>query len=312
MLTSKHTRAAFQLTLALAFFLPSLAFCQGNPVPYKSQIGKTITLIPWQGRRAAVLNQNAKRDPRIMKILVRALDKAYMVYEQITGSAPGPNSGATLDGLDIVAEVPDADTACGGAACSYLGSLGSEIGTTYFDQLYDGIRSHGEYDQAMFYEFGRTFWFYQDQLGKIDPFVTGFAIANRFISLDRANLKGGPFGKLSYSEFKRSILVDLLDSYLENPNLTWRNSLLVEKPPPNQYGWSAADLQRGLAPRGGFEPPTFRLTAEMNKNLSALSGVAYEKLGAIFPFLVAPTPAPKEYSESTHNITAMPHNAVPG
>src|SRR5258708_39564998 len=38
-----------------------------------------------------------------------------------------------------------------------------------------------------------------------------------------------------------------------------------------------------LAPRGGFEPPTFRLTAEMIENLTALSGVAYEKLGAIFP-----------------------------
>ena len=44
--------------------------------------------------------------------------------------------------------------------------------------------------------------------------------------------------------------------------------------------------------RAGFEPATFRLTAEMIKNLSALSGVAYEKLGAIFPSLVAPTPAP--------------------
>jgi hypothetical protein len=30
----------------------------------------------------------------------------------------------------------------------------------------------------------------------------------------------------------------------------------------------------------------------MIENLSALSGVAYEKLGAIFPSLVAPTPAP--------------------
>jgi hypothetical protein len=30
----------------------------------------------------------------------------------------------------------------------------------------------------------------------------------------------------------------------------------------------------------------------MIENLSALSGVAYEKSGAIFPFLVAPKPAP--------------------
>ncbi len=47
-----------------------------------------------------------------------------------------------------------------------------------------------------------------------------------------------------------------------------------------------------LAPRVGFEPTASRLTAERMKNLSALSGVAYEKLGAIFLHLVAPTPAP--------------------
>jgi hypothetical protein len=38
----------------------------------------------------------------------------------------------------------------------------------------------------------------------------------------------------------------------------------------------------------------------MIENLSALSGVAYEKLGAIFPFLVAPNPAP----------TVMPSKSV--
>src|SRR6266576_3709042 len=37
----------------------------------------------------------------------------------------------------------------------------------------------------------------------------------------------------------------------------------------------------------------FRLTAERIKNLNALSGVAYKNFGAIFPFLVAPNPAPK-------------------
>src|SRR5258708_38031691 len=47
-----------------------------------------------------------------------------------------------------------------------------------------------------------------------------------------------------------------------------------------------------MAPRARFELATLRLTAEMMENLSALSGVAYEKLGAIFPSLVAPKPAP--------------------
>ena len=190
-----------------------------------------MTLVPWRGKKVSVLTQNAERDPRTMKALVRALDKAYMVYEQIAGSGPGPNSQATLDDLDIVAEVADGDTRCHGAACSFLGMLGSEIGTTYFNELYNGIRLHGEYDQAMFYEFGRTFWFYEDQLGKIGQFDTGFAIANRFISLDRARLRGGHYGEFSYANFKKSILVDLLKGYLENPDLTWRNTLLVNEDP---------------------------------------------------------------------------------
>ena len=47
-----------------------------------------------------------------------------------------------------------------------------------------------------------------------------------------------------------------------------------------------------LAPRARFELATLRLTAERIENLSALFGVAYEKSGAIFPSLAAPTPAP--------------------
>ena len=43
-----------------------------------------------------------------------------------------------------------------------------------------------------------------------------------------------------------------------------------------------------------FVIATLRLTAEAVKNLSALSGVAYQKMGAILTFLVAPNPAPKE------------------
>ncbi len=45
---------------------------------------------------------------------------------------------------------------------------------------------------------------------------------------------------------------------------------------------------RRSAPRVGFEPTACRLTADGGKNLSALSGVLYEKSGAIFPSQIAP------------------------
>ncbi len=60
-----------------------------------------------------------------------------------------------------------------------------------------------------------------------------------------------------------------------------------------------------LAPRVGFEPTASRLTAEMIENLSALSGVAYEKLGAIFPSLVAPTPAPTRHMQSAKALLPL-------
>jgi hypothetical protein len=50
---------------------------------------------------------------------------------------------------------------------------------------------------------------------------------------------------------------------------------------------------RELAPRARFELATLRLTAGSSENLSALSGVAYGKSGAIFPSLTAPNVAPK-------------------
>ena len=55
---------------------------------------------------------------------------------------------------------------------------------------------------------------------------------------------------------------------------------------------------RELAPRARFELATLRLTAERIENLSALSGVACEKSGAIFPSLVAPTPAPTRHLQN--------------
>ena len=56
-----------------------------------------------------------------------------------------------------------------------------------------------------------------------------------------------------------------------------------------------------LAPRVGFEPTASRLTAEQVKNLSAVSGVAYRKLGAILTSLAAPNPAPKRYLQTARD-----------
>ena len=59
-------------------------------------------------------------------------------------------------------------------------------------------------------------------------------------------------------------------------------------------------------------PATLRLTAVVKKNLSALSGVAYKKLGAILSSVVAPNPAPKPrmHDSTTRTIQRMGHIAL--
>lgn len=47
--------------------------------------------------------------------------------------------------------------------------------------------------------------------------------------------------------------------------------------------------------------PIFRLTAEVVKNLSAASGVAYMKSEAILTLLAAPNPAPKRYLQTARD-----------
>jgi hypothetical protein len=56
-----------------------------------------------------------------------------------------------------------------------------------------------------------------------------------------------------------------------------------------------------MAPRARFELATLRLTAEVVKNLSAASGVAYMKSGAILTLLAAPNPAPKRYLQTARD-----------
>ncbi|MCU1276343.1 MAG: hypothetical protein JWO48_3774 [Bryobacterales bacterium] len=232
------------VTFTLSPFQPNLRaapLAAGAPVAYTTFQGQQLQRFPWFGENIVILTANASLDPNAMSSLVSAVDRAYAVYAQITGRTPQPFGPTVLAGRSIVAEVPDGTT-CGGA-CSYLGFTGTEITTTSFLLLYEGIRLRGEYDQAEFYELGRNFWFYQNQLGALDPFVTGFAIANRFVSMEQAGLQGGPFnGILPFGEFKSSIVTDLLNGYLANAGLDWRNTLLVNVGPPNPHGWGAADL----------------------------------------------------------------------
>ena len=201
----------------------------------------TYNLYPWFGNKVALLTPQNNLDVPTMNKILAGLDAAWGVYEQITGADPSPYAPGTLNGHDIIAVVPDASIpSC--AACTYVGANGTELTSTYFFILYNGVMENDQFDQVMFYEFGRNFWFYGNALGAVGEFVTGFAIANRFISLDRSGLQGGPFNGLPFPQFQQSDMIDFLNSYLDNPSYTWQNTILTGVAPPSSNGWSAADL----------------------------------------------------------------------
>jgi len=269
-------------------YLPVLA-PPPTTVPYTSFQNADYSLYPWVGSKVALLTATNTLDVATVNSILQALDAAYTIYEEITGTDPAPVTSTTLNGRDTIAELPDGNTTCG-AGCTYIGATGTEIMATYFMDLYNGVLEHGQYDQVLFYEFGRSFWFYNSQLAPVGPFVTGFAIANRFITMDRIPVVGGPFnGTLPYPQFEQSIVSDLLSAYLADPQYSWENTLAINQPYPNSSGWSSSDLAGSMIYRI-YSDNGFNAYAQFWKALAALAPAVTQD-DAIRNFLAAATTA---------------------
>ncbi|WP_238308628.1 calcium-binding protein, partial [Methylorubrum suomiense] len=198
-----------------------------------------MTLYPWLGRNVALLTASNFLDGSVMEQIINKLDDGYDIYAQITGREPNPY--LVYSGIASIAQVPSAFKG-GASAIGYLGFTGIEITNAPFNKLYDEVSASNTFDQTLFYELGRNFWFYGDQLGAFDPFVTGFAIVNRFISMQEAGVSGSTFNGLTFDEFKISILEDLIQTFLSGSSYTIANTLGVYQGVPSNNGWGAADL----------------------------------------------------------------------
>lgn len=209
-------------------------------VAYTSIDGTNLTLSTYEGNHVALMIPIAGNwDAATVWAIVGRLDAAYAYYTQISGHEPA--AFHTYDGRDEIAVVP---TTCG-AGCSYIGFQGMEILTEYWQLLYDGVAQHNQYDQVLFYEFGRNFWFLTSKLTYVAPdesapVTTGFADLNRFTSMDAAGVTGAPFGAVSFSTF-RSDVHSLVDAYEANTTLNWANTLKIDHGIPGSY-LGAADL----------------------------------------------------------------------
>jgi len=220
------------------------------PISYTTVDGHTETLTPWQGNSVTVLVEPGTRDPTVMDKLVGALDAAWAYYAMTTGRTPASDR-FMLNGRDEVAEVSSLNppNSCGGAACSYLGAMGTEILTSYFESGYQQIAQNDLYDQTLFYEFGRNFWFWGPQLAlqspDQDPVVTGFAVLMRFQSMDAANVNGAPFNGTPFSTFKSQVIA-LAGQYEADQSLTFAGTLAQDRS-PGMYGgtdfWASLMMQ---------------------------------------------------------------------
>jgi hypothetical protein len=245
-------RAVFILVLAVGA-RTSLALTTNSSgfVQYQAFNNQLYVLKPWFGKNIVVLNAtNAVVNSNVMSQIVASLDHAWDFYVLATGQYPIPYDPTTLFGKDTIAVV---SSTCG-AGCSYVGFTGTEILSQYFSTLYNGVARSKQYDQVLFYEFGRNFWSYGPQLQyhspDVDPVVTGFAVYMRFLSMDAAGVAGGPFNGVSFTAFRMAV-TNLIDSYISLPVLNWTNTFRISQAPPNALGLGGTDLIASLLMRIG-------------------------------------------------------------
>lgn len=232
------------------------------PVTYRDFDRQTLRLVPWQGRHVTLLLEPGSRSRRVLAQAIGALDRAWSYYARIAGRVPKRIN--SLHGRDEIAEVPTLNS-CGGAACTYLGATGTEILPTYFDALYNDVATLHEYDQILFYELGRSFWFWGSQLapaGVASPFgnsvTTGYAVLMRWESMRAEHIRGGPVigptGQLIPFLESRRQMAGLLGYYAAHPALTFAGTLAQDQSPEPGVGqgtdfWSS--IMWNLAARYG-------------------------------------------------------------
>jgi len=209
-------------------------------VKYTSFEGEKVERYAWLGRHVVFQTVRKDLDAAAMARLCDTFDKVYEFYHDATQREP-----VKLRQYEGRVTISEIEKTCG-AGCGYLGATGIELMPACFQDLYQGVVKHGEIDQALPYEFGRNFWFYAPQLARHDgPYassvITGYAVFMRFMAVEAAGAKLGPFRNRSGKEF-RSEVERLVDLYVADPKLNLENTLQRGAAPANAMGLGGTDL----------------------------------------------------------------------
>jgi serralysin len=289
------------------------AAVQGQPVgsaqpekvvPYTSFDGETETLEAWEGRNVALLVPagSSCSGPQARKML-KALDAAYDYYDGVAGRKPIEVPQRMVDGRLTIAWA--AKTCEGiGAGCGNVGYTGVEMAAPYYDRFCVGVRDKDEYDQVPFYELGRNFWHDTAQLEYKDPdkigsVTTGYAVAMRFLAMDAAGVKPGPFNGQDFAKFRKSI-ESAVDDYAADGSLKWDNTLRIYQGPSGRSGPDLAasiflrlksvhgeDFMKRFIAAADALPAAGTTQQAMDNFVTAASGAAQTDLGPIFKNLWA-------------------------
>jgi hypothetical protein len=211
-----------------------------QPVTYTSIDQDYLTLYPVIGRNVVLLVPSPELDAAVLRQMVETIDRAYDFYRDATGREP--QLYLNYHEMPSIAVVP---TACG-AGCGYLGMSGIELQSDYFDKLYRGVLENNQYDQPVFYELGRNFWFYENKIEYIgedrtDSISTGYAVFMRFMAMEAAGVTPAPYNGTDFSLFKEEV-ENLYPGYLLDKSLNWDNTLRIGKAPTNALDLGGADL----------------------------------------------------------------------
>ena len=159
--------------------------------PYTTQKGVKLNMFAWPGAKNALLTRTENYNPVYIRKILNAADAAYNYYAKTVGKEPSLYSN--YNGLATIANTGIGGIDLCGAGCTYIGATGMEIDDNTMADLYSRIQND-DYNWVIFYEFGRSFWLFGNQLTYKAPDnasceTTGFAVYMGIHTLQTLNYK---------------------------------------------------------------------------------------------------------------------------
>lgn len=192
---------------------------------FTTQKGAVLNLYAWPGTKYAFLSKTADISPVLMRQILAAADGAWNYYAAAVGKLPG--IFINYNGLGTIANTGVGGVDLCGDGCTYIGATGMEISDRITGLLLANVPR--QYDWVMFYETGRSFWLFHDQLEYKAPDnssceVTGFAVFMGIHSLLQLGLPTdyGTNIPNNPDPFKNEILS--INSYAADPSLNFQNT----------------------------------------------------------------------------------------